>query len=136
MTLSAMLSAKTLGLLCQLVQPFTTLWHPTWISYSSYTQTVIAVLVSMVQLPAPSAALFAVVRPSACAWLVIVILEPRFFPMKIAMLGLISSILIAPPLSIFGTTLLSHINLLKEIFSIPPLLIEKLHYMVYKRALE
>ncbi|KAJ7745241.1 hypothetical protein B0H14DRAFT_3514551 [Mycena olivaceomarginata] len=77
-----------------------------------------------------------VVKPSACVWLVIAILEPRFFPMKIAMLGLISSILIAPPLSIFGTTLPFHIDLLKEIFSIPPLLIEKLHYMVYKRALE
>ncbi|KAJ7805479.1 hypothetical protein B0H14DRAFT_3485156, partial [Mycena olivaceomarginata] len=77
-----------------------------------------------------------VVRHSACVWLVIAILEPRFFPMKIAMLGLISSILIAPPLSIFGTTLLFHIDLLKEIFSIPPLLIEKLHYLVYKRALE
>ncbi|KAJ7729892.1 hypothetical protein B0H14DRAFT_3518199 [Mycena olivaceomarginata] len=76
------------------------------------------------------------VKPSACVWLVTAILEPRFFPMKIVMLGLISSILIAPLLSIFGTTLPFHIDLLKEIFSIPPLLIEKLHYMVYKRALE
>ncbi|KAJ7887873.1 hypothetical protein B0H14DRAFT_3430498 [Mycena olivaceomarginata] len=77
-----------------------------------------------------------VVKPSACVWLVIAILEPRFFLMKIVMLGLISSTLIAPLLSIFGTTLPFHIDLLKEIFSIPPLLIEKLHYLVYKRALE
>ncbi|KAJ7673418.1 hypothetical protein B0H14DRAFT_3537663 [Mycena olivaceomarginata] len=75
-------------------------------------------------------------KPSACAWLVIVILELRFFLMKIVTLGLISSILIAPPLSIFGTMLPFHIDLLKEIFSIPPLLIEKLHYLVYKHALE
>lgn len=38
------------------------------------------------------------------------------------------------PLSL--TRALTSIDLLKEIFSIPPLLIEKLHYLVYKRALE
>ncbi|KAJ7755265.1 hypothetical protein B0H14DRAFT_3512380 [Mycena olivaceomarginata] len=99
-------------------------------------------------------------KPSACAWLVIVILELLFFLTKIVTLELISSILIVPPLSIFGTTLpfqldlsllkaspnssdlfsltraLTSIDLLKEIFSIPPLLIEKLHYLVYKHALE
>ncbi|KAJ7821924.1 hypothetical protein B0H14DRAFT_2598838 [Mycena olivaceomarginata] len=94
-------------------------WHPTWISYFSCTQTAL--------LPDEDRDAWVNQFYSDCAaafylWDHAPIPVGSFFTKGVAEF--------IRPLSL--TRALTSIDLLKEIFSIPPLLIEKLHYLVYK----